>query len=100
MTCPNLIVSLNLQYSEDGPKVTSYCDQTLPGWVHDVLGHNWACFVGKRLKPVLPRTHYKPVFSSGYVIYDGGFIPQNADSVCTQNVSADFAVDLSVLSVY
>lgn len=53
------------KYSEDGPKVTSYCDQTLPGWVHDVLGHNWACFVGKRMKPVLPRTHYKPVFSSG-----------------------------------
>ncbi|XP_038548822.1 dipeptidyl peptidase 1 [Micropterus salmoides] len=52
------------KYSEDGPKVTSYCDQTLPGWVHDVLGHNWACFVGKREKPVPPRRDYKPVFSS------------------------------------
>lgn len=52
------------KYSQDGPKVTSYCDQTLPGWAHDVLGHNWACFVGKRVKSVPPRTHYKPLFDS------------------------------------
>uniref|UniRef100_A0A8C4NQH2 Dipeptidyl peptidase 1 n=1 Tax=Dicentrarchus labrax TaxID=13489 RepID=A0A8C4NQH2_DICLA len=52
------------KYSEDGPVVTSYCDQTLPGWVHDVLGNNWACFVGKKVKPVLPRKDYKPLFSS------------------------------------
>lgn len=52
------------KYSEDGPKVISYCDQTLPGWVHDVLGNNWACFVGKRVKPAQPRTDYKPLLSS------------------------------------
>uniref|UniRef100_A0A3Q2NTD8 Dipeptidyl peptidase 1 n=1 Tax=Fundulus heteroclitus TaxID=8078 RepID=A0A3Q2NTD8_FUNHE len=38
------------KYTQDGSKVTSYCDQTLPGWVHDVLGRNWACFVGKKVK--------------------------------------------------
>lgn len=53
------------KYTQEGTKVTSYCDQTLPGWVHDVLGNNWACFVGKRVKPVPPRTDNKPVFSSG-----------------------------------
>ncbi|XP_029373229.1 dipeptidyl peptidase 1 [Echeneis naucrates] len=53
------------KYSEEGRKVTSYCGQTLPGWVHDVLGNNWACFVGKKVKPVPPHTNYKPVFSSG-----------------------------------
>lgn len=47
--------------------MTSYCDQTLPGWVHDVLGNNWACFVGKRVKPALPRKEYKPLFNSWYV---------------------------------
>ncbi|XP_053279001.1 dipeptidyl peptidase 1 [Pleuronectes platessa] len=52
------------KYSEGGPTVTSYCDQTLPGWVHDVLGNNWACFVGKKVKPVPPRVDYKPLFSS------------------------------------
>ncbi|KAG8002086.1 Metabotropic glutamate receptor 5 [Nibea albiflora] len=52
------------KYSQEGSKVTSYCDQTLPGWVHDVLGNNWACFVGKKVKPVPPRTDYKPVYSS------------------------------------
>uniref|UniRef100_A0A3Q3EG06 dipeptidyl-peptidase I n=1 Tax=Labrus bergylta TaxID=56723 RepID=A0A3Q3EG06_9LABR len=40
------------KYTQEGSKVTSYCDQTLPGWVHDVLGHNWACFVGKKVKSV------------------------------------------------
>ncbi|KAM3875464.1 dipeptidyl peptidase 1 [Diretmus argenteus] len=50
------------KYSDEGPKVTSYCDQTLPGWVHDVLGHNWACFVAKRVEPIPPRTEYKPLF--------------------------------------
>lgn len=54
------------QYKQEGSKVTSYCDQTLPGWVHDVLGQNWACFVGKRVNPVPPRIDYKPVFSSWY----------------------------------
>ncbi|XP_068601538.1 dipeptidyl peptidase 1 [Brachionichthys hirsutus] len=51
------------KYSETGSNVTSYCDQTLPGWAHDVLGHNWACFTGKKVKAVPPRTDYKPVLS-------------------------------------
>ncbi|XP_054454087.1 dipeptidyl peptidase 1 [Anoplopoma fimbria] len=53
------------KYTEDGSKVTSLCDQTLPGWVHDVLGNNWACFAGKKVKSVPPRVDYKPVFNSG-----------------------------------
>lgn len=52
------------KYSEVGSTVTSYCDQTLPGWVHDVLGNNWACFVGKKVKPVPPSVNYKPPLSS------------------------------------
>lgn len=54
------------KYTEDHQKVTSYCDQTLPGWVHDVLGNNWACFVGKKIKAVPLRTNDKPFYSSGY----------------------------------
>ncbi|XP_056467395.1 dipeptidyl peptidase 1 [Gadus chalcogrammus] len=49
------------RYTEQGENVTSYCDQTLPGWVHDVLGHNWACFVAKRVEPILPRTEVNPL---------------------------------------
>ncbi|XP_078140383.1 dipeptidyl peptidase 1-like isoform X1 [Centroberyx gerrardi] len=44
------------KYTTEGCKVTSYCDQTLPGWVHDVLGRNWACFVAKKVEPLPPRT--------------------------------------------
>lgn len=56
------------KYSANGHQVTSYCDQTLPGWVHDVLGNNWACFVGKKVKPVPPRTDYiSPVYSSKFL---------------------------------
>ncbi|XP_053177499.1 dipeptidyl peptidase 1 [Scomber japonicus] len=52
------------KYTQDGEKVTSYCDQTMTGWVHDVLGNNWACFVGKKTTPVAPRTDSKPVYNS------------------------------------
>ncbi|KAL4647076.1 dipeptidyl peptidase 1 [Arapaima gigas] len=48
------------KYIQNGSKVTSYCDQTLPGWVHDVLGNNWACFLGKKVTPVPPRTVSSP----------------------------------------
>lgn len=31
-------------------QTTSYCHKTLPGWSHDVLGKNWACYVGNKVK--------------------------------------------------
>nr|KAF6324334.1 cathepsin C [Myotis myotis] len=37
------------KYKQEGSKVTSYCDETMTGWVHDVLGRNWACFTGKKV---------------------------------------------------
>ncbi|XP_026710656.1 dipeptidyl peptidase 1 [Athene cunicularia] len=37
------------KYKKEGQNVTSYCNETLPGWVHDVLGHNWACFSGRKI---------------------------------------------------
>ncbi|KAM6158911.1 dipeptidyl peptidase 1 [Rhynchocyon petersi] len=37
------------KYKEEGSTVTSYCHETMPGWVHDVLGRNWACFTGRKL---------------------------------------------------
>ncbi|XP_063060825.1 dipeptidyl peptidase 1 [Engraulis encrasicolus] len=50
------------KYSGSGSEVVSYCDQTLPGsgWVHDVLGNNWACFTGKKIQRIAPRTHTTP----------------------------------------
>ncbi|KAL6471837.1 hypothetical protein MHYP_G00204870 [Metynnis hypsauchen] len=49
------------KYSQQGSVVTSYCDQTLPGWVHDVLGNNWACFTGKKVQPLPPKSTQSPV---------------------------------------
>ncbi|PNJ16267.1 CTSC isoform 3, partial [Pongo abelii] len=37
------------KYKEEGSKVTTYCNETMTGWVHDVLGRNWACFTGKKV---------------------------------------------------
>ncbi|NP_001080511.1 cathepsin C L homeolog precursor [Xenopus laevis] len=37
------------KYEQRGSNITSYCHETFPGWVHDVLGRNWACFVGKKV---------------------------------------------------
>ncbi|XP_006118433.1 dipeptidyl peptidase 1 [Pelodiscus sinensis] len=39
------------KYKKEGQNVTSYCHETFPGWVHDVLGHNWACFIGQKISP-------------------------------------------------
>ncbi|XP_028321415.1 dipeptidyl peptidase 1 [Gouania willdenowi] len=55
------------KYTGEGSKVTSYCDHTLPGWVHDVLGRNWACFVGKKVEPVPPRKNYNLLFGSRFL---------------------------------
>nr|XP_036866929.1 dipeptidyl peptidase 1 isoform X3 [Manis javanica] len=43
------IIILLVQYEQEGSKVTSYCHETMPGWVHDVLGRNWACFTGRKV---------------------------------------------------
>ncbi|KAH0625216.1 hypothetical protein JD844_033494 [Phrynosoma platyrhinos] len=45
------------KYKKDGTNVTSYCHETLPGWVHDVLGHNWACFTGHKISPSASGIH-------------------------------------------
>ncbi|XP_044521963.1 dipeptidyl peptidase 1-like [Gracilinanus agilis] len=29
---------------------TSVCHETFPGWVHDVLGRNWACFTANKVE--------------------------------------------------
>lgn len=36
-------------YKQKGSTVTSYCNATQPGWSHDVLGNNWACFRGRKV---------------------------------------------------
>ncbi|XP_054829743.1 dipeptidyl peptidase 1 [Eublepharis macularius] len=41
--------------------VTSYCNETMPGWVHDVLGHNWACFTGQKVSPPSPGVRVDPL---------------------------------------
>ena len=49
-------------------KVTSFCNATLPGWSHDVMGNNWACYRGRKVvsweTPHLlanqpPRVHFR-----------------------------------------
>ena len=38
-----------LYYEQQEQKVASYCHKTLPGYSHDVLGHNWACWKGQKV---------------------------------------------------
>jgi cathepsin C len=45
----SFLLLFQLQYEVKGSKVTSYCHETMTGWVHDVLGRNWACFTGKKV---------------------------------------------------
>ncbi|XP_035660430.1 dipeptidyl peptidase 1-like [Branchiostoma floridae] len=41
-------------FIQDGSVVTSYCNTTFAGWSHDLLGRDWACYYGIRLKPGVP----------------------------------------------
>lgn len=43
------------KYKGNGEKAVSYCDQTMPGWSHDVLGHDWACFTGQKNEKMEPK---------------------------------------------
>ncbi|KAM9321466.1 dipeptidyl peptidase 1 [Gastrophryne carolinensis] len=52
------------KYEQHGSNVTSYCHETFPGWVHDVLGRNWACFVGKKISETSGRKMNPAPFSS------------------------------------
>ncbi|GFY38194.1 dipeptidyl peptidase 1 [Trichonephila inaurata madagascariensis] len=36
---------------------TSRCDRILPGWSHDVLGKNWACYNGHKSESSYPSQH-------------------------------------------
>uniref|UniRef100_T1IR55 Dipeptidyl peptidase 1 n=1 Tax=Strigamia maritima TaxID=126957 RepID=T1IR55_STRMM len=36
-------------FKQSGQNATNYCDQTFPGWSHDILVRNWACFMGKKV---------------------------------------------------
>ncbi|XP_042905828.1 dipeptidyl peptidase 1 [Parasteatoda tepidariorum] len=38
---------------------TSLCDRTLPGWSHDVLGKNWACYKGYKLQKLDHTTEHQ-----------------------------------------
>ncbi|XP_019379314.1 PREDICTED: dipeptidyl peptidase 1, partial [Gavialis gangeticus] len=70
------------KYTKEGSNVTSYCHETLPGWVHDVLGRNWACFLGQKVSPSpssirihqLPLQKPKERFSSRPYLHNRDFV--------------------------
>ncbi|KAL1774587.1 dipeptidyl peptidase 1 [Sigmodon hispidus] len=45
------------KYEVKGSTVISYCHETMTGWVHDVLGRNWACFTGKKMGNPLEKVN-------------------------------------------
>uniref|UniRef100_A0ACB8FG55 Uncharacterized protein n=1 Tax=Sphaerodactylus townsendi TaxID=933632 RepID=A0ACB8FG55_9SAUR len=61
MAARTMDLCLRGAYEEDKEKVTSYCNETMPGWVHDVLGHNWACFTGHKVSPPASGVHVDPL---------------------------------------
>lgn len=42
-------------YKKKGTKVVSYCGYTFPGWSHDVLGKNWACYKAQKVGKSHPK---------------------------------------------
>ncbi|XP_044521965.1 dipeptidyl peptidase 1-like [Gracilinanus agilis] len=46
------------KYVTEHDNVTRLCHETFPGWVHDVLGKNWACFIAKKIEESLLPSPY------------------------------------------
>lgn len=47
----------------DATRVMSLCNETFLGWSHDILGHDWACYLGQRVSkgPSAPTDlHFVP----------------------------------------
>ena len=45
------------KFEGTGQNATSYCDETMSGWTHDILGRNGNCYYGKKVKS-LPAKHH------------------------------------------
>ena len=56
-------------YEKQGKNVTSHCGKTMPGWTHDVLDRNWACFQGEKTSPVPPKYHLAPEKYSAELVF-------------------------------
>ncbi|KAK7815234.1 hypothetical protein U0070_021197, partial [Myodes glareolus] len=69
-------------YEVKGSTVISYCHETMTGWVHDVLGRNWACFTGKKMASPLEKFNgnmahlgsLQQKYSSRLYSYDHSFV--------------------------
>ncbi|XP_022104025.1 dipeptidyl peptidase 1-like isoform X2 [Acanthaster planci] len=52
------------KYVKEGKKYKSICDETLPGWSHNVVGTDWACYVGTKNQTKNRPPPEKPVDAS------------------------------------
>lgn len=65
------------KYKDDGHgNITSYCDTVLPGWSHDVLGKNWACYNAHKIDNLPKKVHKETLLPEGKVLYrtNRGFV--------------------------
>ncbi|XP_078588019.1 dipeptidyl peptidase 1-like isoform X1 [Branchiostoma floridae x Branchiostoma japonicum] len=51
------------KWKGEGENATSMCNEIMPGWSHDVLGRDWACFQGMRIKPQQKPQQHPPAVS-------------------------------------
>lgn len=56
-------------YKTSGKNVTSYCDATLPGWSHDIIGNNWACYKATKDTPIPPKFYQQDMLDALHGTY-------------------------------
>lgn len=71
------------KYEQHGSNVTSFCHDTFPGWVHDVLGRNWACFVGKKISGASGKKLNPAPFQLG-----AGHIPYRSNPAFVEQINS------------
>lgn len=44
-------------FKQSGKNITSYCNETLPGWAHDDSDRDWACYTAQKATAVPAKQH-------------------------------------------
>ena len=64
-------------YTTEQKTVINHCSSTLPGWSHDLMSKNWACYYGKKMSKVSQPVVKKPRQSVAKLDLEREYIPND-----------------------
>ena len=66
-------------YTKENNTVINHCSSTLPGWSHDLMSRNWACYYGEKAskfsQPAMKRSEVRLDLQRKYIENDERSMP-------------------------